>query len=376
MEKRLIGKTGIDASVLGMGCMRLPILDGDSNRIDETKAVELIRYGIDHGINYIDTAFPYHGGQSEVLVGKALKEGYRERVTLVTKSPSWLHETEADLDKYLDLQLEKLGVDSIDIYLLHALNKKYWDNYLKLNVFEFIKRAKDSGKIKNIGFSFHDEMPVFEEIIHAYPWDVCMLQLNYMDMEEQAGLKGLQLAEALDIPVIVMEPLKGGMLATPSEDILKIWDTYAEKKSPVEWALSYLANFKNVKVILSGMSNQEQLKENLEIAERLKVDALDENALATIKKVEKAYKERIQVPCTQCAYCMPCPQGVEIPRVFTYYNRAFIFNAQESVKAQYRAMLKPEMKAGNCIQCGACEPKCPQKIEIIKALSQIKTLFE
>lgn len=371
MEKRSIGKTGIEASVLGLGCMRFPVVNGDNNVIDEEKAIEMIRYAIDHGVNYVDTAFPYHGGNSEALVGKALKDGYRERIHLVTKSPSWLHETEADLDKYLDMQLERLGVECIDIYLLHTLNQKYWDNYLKLNVFDFINRAKASGKIKHIGFSFHDDYPVFEKIIEAYPWDLCMLQLNYMDMAEQAGLKGLKHAESLGIPVIVMEPLKGGMLATPSEEIAAIWNKSTLKMSPVEWALSYVANFENVKVILSGMSTLEQLKENIQMASRLKVNRLDEEALAIVKEVEDTYKSRVKVPCTQCEYCMPCPQGVQIPRVFTLYNKAYIFSAMDAVKAQYHQFLKPEMQASNCIACGACEPKCPQKIQIIDALKHI-----
>lgn len=371
MEKRSIGKTGVEASVLGLGCMRFPVVNGDNNVIDEEKAIEMIRYAVDHGINYVDTAFPYHGGNSEALVGKALKDGYRERIHLVTKSPSWLHETEADLDKYLDMQLERLGVECIDIYLLHTLNQKYWDNYLKLNVFDFINRAKASGKIKHIGFSFHDDYPVFEKIIEAYPWDLCMLQLNYMDMAEQAGLKGLKHAESLGIPVIVMEPLKGGMLATPSEEIAAIWNKSTLKMSPVEWALSYVANFENVKVILSGMSTLEQLKENIEMGSRLKINRLDEEALAIVKEVENTYKSRVKVPCTQCEYCMPCPQGVQIPRVFTLYNKAHIFSAMDAVKAQYHQFLKPEMQASNCIACGACEPKCPQKIQIIDALKHI-----
>ncbi|MGX8796990.1 aldo/keto reductase [Fusibacter sp. JL298sf-3] len=376
MKTRLIGKTGIEASVLGFGCMRLPIVDGDSSKIDAPEAIALIRHAIDSGVTYIDTAYPYHGGTSEALVGKALKDGYRERVTLVTKSPSWLHKAPEDFEKYLDEQLANLETDCIDIYLLHALNRKYWETYKSMDVFKHIEKAKADGKIKHIGFSFHDDYPLFEEIVDSYNWDVCMIQLNYMDTEEQAGLKGLAYAEEKGIPVIVMEPLKGGMLATPSEDIAEMWQDAQMTMSPVEWALSYVANFENVKVILSGMSNREQLEENLAIGNRLAVGRLDSDALAVVAQVKAAYDSKVQVKCTQCEYCMPCPHGVEIPRAFTYFNRAHIFNAHDAIRKQYHTAFKPESMAGQCVACGACEPKCPQKIEIIENLKRVAAAFE
>ena len=376
MQYREIGNTGIKASVLGLGCMRLPQTGENGAEVDEVRAIELIRYAIDHGVNYIDTAYPYHGGESERIVGKALKEGYREKVTLITKSPGWLIETKEDFFKYLDEQLEKLQTETLDIYLLHAIGKERWDNYVKIGIFDAIKEAKDSGRIKHIGFSFHDNYEAFEEIIQAYPWELCMLQLNYMDMEEQAGMKGLKLAESLGVPVIVMEPLKGGMLSNPSEDIEALWNTYPEKRSPVEWALRYVSNFNNVSVVLSGMSSLEQLKENIEIANRLTVNNLDEQGLALVDAVKVAYQSKVQVPCTKCRYCVPCPHGVEIPRAFTFYNRAHIFNTHSSMKEQYLANFKQKAMAGNCVACGACEPKCPQGIAIIEKLKEVAIAFE
>lgn len=375
MKFRTIGKTGIEASVLGLGCMRLPMTQGEKPQIDDVEATELLRYAIDHGVNYIDTAYPYHDGESELFLGKALKDGYRERVTLITKSPGWLIQTQADFHRLLDEQLEKLQSTHVDIYLLHALNRTTWDMFKSIDVFSAIEEAKRLGKIKHIGFSFHDKFEVFEEIINAYDWEVCMLQLNYMDMHEQAGLKGLELAASKGVPVIVMEPLKGGMLATPSDDIKAIWDTYPVKRSPVEWAMRYVANFENVKVVLSGMSTLEQLKENIQIAERLEVNNLDEAGLACVEKVREAYASRVQVPCTQCKYCVPCPQGVEIPRVFTHYNRAHIFNAIETMRSQYQSQFKTEAKASRCVACGLCEPKCPQNIAIIKQLEKVTEVF-
>ncbi len=376
MKTRVIGNTGIEASVLGLGCMRLPMDQVDTGKIDKSKAIELIRYAIDNGVNYIDTAYPYHDGESERLVGEALKDGYREKINLITKSPSWLIESQDDFHKYLDEQLEKLQTDHLDIYLLHALNRERWDNYLKNGLFEAIDTAKNQGKIKHIGFSFHDEFPVFKDIIDAYPWEVCMLQLNFMDMDEQAGIKGLKYAEEKDVPVIVMEPLKGGMLASPSDDITALWNTHTETYSAVEWALRYISNFENVKVVLSGMSNLEQLKENIEIADRLTPGNLDKTALDIVSRVQESYKSKIQVPCTQCGYCMPCPHGVEIPRSFTFFNRGHIFNTVDTMKTQYNAQINPLGKAGNCVACGACEPKCPQKIEIIEMLQKVAATFE
>ncbi len=375
MKFREIGKTNINASVLGLGCMRLPIIEGNAEQIDEQKAIELIRYAIDHEVNYIDTAYPYHGGNSELIVGKALKDGYREKVTLITKAPSWLMEEPSDFEKYLDEQLEKLQVSCLDIYLLHALDKKRWETYKKIDIFNEIEKMKAKGKIKHIGFSFHDDFETFDEIIRGYNWDVCMIQFNYMDINEQAGLRGVKLAEELGVPMIVMEPLKGGMLATPSDDILELWKQSSRNWSPVEWSLRYIANFKNVKVVLSGMSNLDQLKENIEIADRLEANTLSEEDQATISKVREAYNKKVQIPCTDCKYCMPCPHGVEIPRVFSLYNRGNMFNNFEGVNNNYQSMLKPEAKASNCVACGACEPKCPQHIAIIESLKVAKAYF-
>ncbi len=375
MLKRSIGKTGIESSVLGIGCMRLPLQEGDSSKIDYDKSTEMLRYAIDHGVTYVDTAYPYHGGDSENFVGQALKDGYRDRVTLVTKAPTWLIETQDDFEKYLDEQLEKLQTDHLDIYLLHALGKERWEKLLSVNIFEAIEKAKSKGKIKHIGFSFHDQYDVFKSILDSYDWDVCMIQFNYMDILEQAGEKGLKYAEEKGIPVIVMEPLKGGMLASPPHDIEKLWDESDCKRSAVEWALKFVANYENVKVVLSGMSTLDQLKENLEISERLVANSLTDGELKTIETVRKAYNERIKVPCTQCKYCMPCPHGVEIPRSFTLYNRASIFDAFDQLRGQYNS-IGAEGKASNCVECGACEPQCPQNIKIIESLKEVALAFE
>ena len=275
MYYREFGNLGFKISTFGIGCMRLPLLlqpDGstDPSKIDEDEAIKMIRYGIDNGVNYIDTAYGYHGGNSEIVTGKALKDGYREKVKLATKLPVWLANSYEDFGKLLDEQLAKLQVDYIDFYLLHALNKNSWEKVKDMGVLEFLDKAVEAGKIKHPGFSFHDELPVFKSIIDSYDWKMCQIQLNFLDENYQAGVEGLRYAGSKNIPVVIMEALRGGRLARNiPEDILKVWNSYHIKRSPVEWAFRWLYNFPEVTVILSGVSTMEQLKENIEIFKML-----------------------------------------------------------------------------------------------------------
>lgn len=362
-------------SILGLGTMRLPVKKNDNNCIDEDKAVALIRYAIDNGINYIDTAYPYHGGNSEWVVGKALRDGYREKITLVTKSPVWKAKEYEDFERYLDKQLEKLQTECIDIYLLHSLSKKSWDRIKKLDVLKFIDEAKAKGKIKLAGFSIHDNFNAFEEILDSYTWDMCMLQLNYMDYEEQAGLKGLEYAHMKEVPVVIMEPLKGGLLATPPDDIQKRLRE-VRSISPVEWSFKWLADHSSVKVILSGMSSLEQMVENLSIAERLVEDNMTEEDFEVIDKTREMYKTRIMIPCTQCKYCIPCPIGVDIPGNFKLFNDANMYSTLVNSQYQYNLLMQEEERASHCIECRQCESKCPQKIIISQELKRVDDLLK
>ncbi|MBN2540399.1 MAG: aldo/keto reductase [Bacilli bacterium] len=375
MKYRSLGQNE-SVSILGFGCMRLPVVNEVYADIDETEATKQIRYAIDNGVNYIDTAYPYHGENSEAFVGRALQDGYRDKVFLATKCPSWLIKTREDMDKYLDIQLERLQTDYIDYYLLHALNKNYWENYKKLGVWDFIDKALESGKIKHIGFSFHDEYPVFEDILTSYDWDFCQIQMNYFDEDYQAGLKGLKLAGKRNIDVIIMEPLRGGRLAEQGPgEIQAIWQKAENKHSSAGWALRYLWNYPEVKTILSGMNNMDHIKENIKEAEKAKVNMLTEDEKALINEVKHVYKSRIQVDCTNCKYCMPCPHGVDIPANFAFYNNAFVFDDKEHFKTAFRNQLKPESWADACQKCGECEPKCPQQIEIIQELERVADYF-
>lgn len=374
MEYKEFGNLGFETSRFGMGCMRLPVRKNEQGKeeINENEAVKMIRYAVDNGVRYIDTAYPYHEGQSEIVVGKALKDGYRERVKLATKSPVWLVNSNEDFDKYLDEQLKKLQLDHIDFYLLHALDKERWEKLKKLNVFSFLDRAKASGKIKYAGFSFHDELAVFKDIIDSYDWNMCQIQLNILDEFSQAGAAGLRYAGSKGIPVVIMEPLRGGKLSQRIPDEVKeIYNSYNKvKRSPVEWAFRWLYNFPEVAVILSGVSSMEQLKDNIHIFENAPSNCMSQEELDITRRVREFYESKTKVGCTGCKYCMPCPSGVFIPEVFSLYNNSSIFDAYEEGSADYKNLIKNGKDASKCKECGRCQTLCPQGIEIIQKLKE------
>ena len=368
MQYRYFTKDKLKVSVLGFGCMRFPIVDGNSALINEEKATEMLRYAIDNGVNYIDTAYPYHAGHSEAFVGRALSNGYREKVYLATKLPVWLCDTYEDFEKYLDEQLIRLNTDYIDFYLLHSLNEKSWNNILDLKIFDFVEEAKAKGKIKYIGFSFHDELPVFKTIVDSYNWDFCQIQLNYMDINYQAGLEGYNYALDKDISVVVMEPIKGGKLAGAPKEIKQIWDKSKIKRSPAKWALDWLYNFPDVSVVLSGMSTMEHVIENVETASGAKSNSLSEEELSLVHEVSEVYKTNIKVGCTSCEYCLPCPEGVAIPSIFDMYNNVYVYGIKENSQERYENLIKAEKDSSRCVECGICEGLCPQHLEIIQDL--------
>lgn len=372
MQYRYFTNDKLKVSLLGFGCMRLPIINGDSSNIDEEKAMEMIHYAIDNGVNYIDTAYNYHQGNSEIFVGKALKNGYREKVYLATKLPVWLANSYEDFEKLLDEQLKKLDTEYIDFYLLHSLHEKTWSKIKDLNIFKFIEEAKREGKIKYAGFSFHDELPLFKDILDSYPWDFCQIQLNYMDRQYQAGIEGLKYAAEKGIPLVIMEPIKGGKLAYASDDIQKVWDSSDVKRSPAEWALKWVYDFPEVSVVLSGMSNMDHVKENIELTKNSLPKSLTKKEHEIIDKVTSIYNERVKVGCTSCEYCLPCPQGVAIPNIFSLYNNYYVYGAKEQSKTSYLKLIKENKDVSKCIECGECEQLCPQHLEIISFLKDAK----
>lgn len=376
MRYREFGKTGEKISILGFGCMRFPQIDG---KIDEEKTIEMVRYAIDNGVNYIDTAYPYHNGESEIVVGKILKDGYRERVNLATKLPSWEINSREDMDKYFNEQLKKLQTEQIDFYLIHALDKGLWENLVENNIFDFLNEIKKSKKVRYVGFSFHDKYEVFKEIIDSYDWDFTQIQYNYLDEEYQAGTKGLEYASKKDMGVIIMEPLRGGKLANNlPNDILEIINKSDSKKSPAQWAFKFLYNKPELGIVLSGMSNMEQVIDNIRICNEDGVaDSMNLENEKVIEALRDTLKSKIKINCTDCKYCMPCPNGVNIPACFECLNNSSMFNDIEGIKNNmYKYLIEQDVDASKCIECGKCEKSCPQHIDIINKLKKVNETFK
>ena len=381
MLYRKVPKTGDELSILGFGCMRLASKADGS--IDEERATKQLRSAIDNGVNYVDTAWPYHMGASEPFVGRALLNGYREKVRLATKLPSWLIEKREDMDKYLDAQLKKLQTDYIDYYLVHALVGDLWDTVEKLGVLEFLDTAKADGRIKNAGFSFHGSGGDFSRIVDAYPWDFCQIQYNFLDETNQAGTKGLKYAAKKGLAVMIMEPLRGGNLTKNVPAAVKgIWDEAPVKRTPAEWALRWVWNHPEVTVVLSGMNDETQIRENIRTAGQALPDSLSKEELHLVRRVEKKYRELMKVGCTACQYCMPCQNGVNIPLCFESYNNLALGDNPDGEKFLYAARLGGAVGLGTpeyaslCVKCWECVDKCPQHIDIPAVLETVVAEFE
>ncbi|MGC9088606.1 MAG: aldo/keto reductase [Caldisericia bacterium] len=374
MNYREFKKGRINVSILGFGAMRFPTLGSDAE-IDILKTEKMLDYAIDSGVNYIDTAFPYHNGMSEVFLGEYFeKRKIRNKIFLATKMPVWKVEKKDDFDFYFNIQLNRLKVDFVDFYLLHSLWKGSWEKVKNLGVLDWLIKKKKEGRIRFIGFSFHDKFEIFKEIVDSFDWDFCQIQLNYMDINYQAGEKGLSYAFEKGVQVIIMEPLKGGKLASPPESVLKIFDSFEIKRTPVEWALSFLFNKKEVLTVLSGMSDLNHVIENIEIASKYSVNFLSEKDLKILEKAKDEWLNIKSIDCTNCKYCLPCPYGVNIPKNFEIYNEGVRYNDFKEASYDYE-FLKEEERASNCRECGECEEKCPQSLPIRKLLKIVsKTL--
>lgn len=371
-------KNGDNLSILGFGCMRFP-MKGSS--IDEPRSIALLRSSIEMGVNYFDTAYFYNSGKSETLLGKALAGGYRDKVKIATKLPPFMVSKLEGAKKIFANQLSKLQTDYIDYYLLHMLtDKATFDRMESIGVMEWLEQLKAERTIRNIGFSFHGSKADFEQILTAYPWDFCQIQYNYMDENNQATKSGLQLAYSMGIPVIIMEPLRGGRLVNNlPKEVHETFQSYDENRSPAEWALRWIWNHPEVTVILSGMSDEAQLEENVRIASDAVAGALTKEELAIFDRVKAVMHEKTKVPCTACGYCMPCPSGVNIPGCFAAYNAKYLLGAKDN-RLKYIQTLgvlsKQPAYASRCTECGKCEKHCPQNIKIRKQLKQVRKEME
>ena len=368
MEKRKMEKLGIETSLLGFGCMRFPVTP--EGKINETQSQKMLDKAIASGVNYFDTAYPYHDGESETFVGKAMKKYDRGSYFLATKLPVWKVNTLEDVDTIFQEQLAKLQTDYIDFYLMHALNKERFENMLKIGCIERLEQLKAEGKIRYLGFSFHDDYEMFERIINYREWDFCQIQLNYMDANEQAGLKGYQLAEKKGVPIVVMEPVKGGSLAAYAEDITGRFRSLDPEASVASFAMRWVGSLPNVKVVLSGMSTMEQVEDNLKTFTAFR--ALSEKESQEINEIVKLINSRVQNGCTGCSYCMPCPAGVNIPMNFRVWNTYHMYQNYDMVGNRWEKELGDSAQAKNCVKCGKCEQVCPQKLSIREDLAKVQ----
>ena len=387
MQYRKMGSLDWEVSALGFGCMRLPARRFSLMGADLEESKRIIRYGIDRGINYIDTAWPYHLGESEKVVGETLKDGYREKVKLVTKLPMFLVHRTADFERFLSVQLDRLQTDHIDIYLFHALNAGTFQRSKQLGLFEKMEEAKRQGRIRHIGFSFHDTYPVFKEIIDYYDWDMAQIQYNYMDTCVQATTEGLEYAHSKGIAVVIMEPVKGGTLANPPAEAAEMIREAPVARTPVDWALQFLWNKPEIATVLSGMSNMQQVVENCDSADRSGIDSLSTEENQVISQLAEVYQRKILVPCTACEYCMPCPHGVNIPQNFALLNNISIEQSMVrrlQTRRSYRKLTgrpakldleNPNGNASICINCGVCVEKCPQEINIPVELEKVDAIL-
>lgn len=377
MQYRKFGNTNLEVSSLGFGAMRLPIIGENSAQIDEKEALKIMQYAFDNGVNYVDTAYPYHEGQSEIVIGKALKQGYKDKVYLATKLPSWAIEDYSDFDKYFYEQLNKLQTDHIDFYLIHNLHINVWSKVKNLGLLDWCDKIVKSGKVRFIGFSIHDTTAFFKEIIDSYKWDFCQIQYNYMNEDVQVGTEGLLYASQKGIPVIVMEPLLGGSLVNLPTKIQSIFDNAG--KNPVNMALQWLWNKKEVSLVLSGMSTMEQVKQNIKYASESAINSFSKDDVTLMNKIKSEYSKIAPVPCTKCRYCLPCPKNIEIPYLFALYNDEMMHKEKSAwlYKIIYNNNIPESQRADSCIKCRKCEKKCPQGIKIADLMDKVhKELFE
>ena len=369
VTRRRYRNTGLTVPLLGFGMMRMPRIDPAKPDIDYAKAEKQIARAMEAGVNYFDTAYFYHGGLSERCAGDLLSKYPRDSYYLVSKMPVRALKKEADVERIWNEQLARCKTDYFDFYLVHNLNKDRWNDTIRFHVYEFLKKKQAEGKIRKLGFSFHDEPEVLETIAKAHPWDFAQIQLNYLDWTLYRSKEQYEILTKLGIPVTIMEPLRGGALATLNPEASAILKQARPDVSVASWAFRYAASLPNVMVVLSGMTLIEHLEDNIRTFTDFK--PLTDEERQVIDKALAAYRKSGAVPCTACRYCTPCPVGVDIPRIFGLYNHYKTTGNFQHFRLVYDKMAADE-KASACVGCGACLKKCPQKINIPAELKKIE----
>ena len=370
MKYREFGKLGIKGSAFGLGCMRFNGAASGDSIIDEQKAIGLIRRAIDGGVTYMDTAYVYLDRTSEIVLGKALQDGYRDKVTIATKMPAERVHNREEMEALLAEELAKLQTDHIDFYLMHGIDKAKWEYFKSIGAPQFFDDMKKAGKIRYKCFSFHGPYEEYEYILNDYDWDMVQIQYNFMDVDYQAGKKGLELAGQKGIPVVIMEGLRGGRLAKAPAEVQALYDAFPVKRTPVEWAFRWLCNHPEVATVLSGCNEAEQIDENLRIFDTVEPGIMSADELKLMDEARAAYQRRAKIGCTGCRYCMPCPNGVAIPGIFAAWNEVSLYSVDPKDHSDLNMLKKRGAGADNCVACGACEAACPQHLDIIKSLKQ------
>ena len=373
VTRRPYKNTAMTLPLLGFGCMRLPRLSPDNPEIDAATAAKMIEMAMKAGCNYFDTAYMYHNGLSERFLGEALKKYPRDSYYLTDKMPVWFAKAPGDIEKIFAEQLKRCQTEYFDFYLLHSLDENHWSMAQKLRACEFLDKMKQEGKIRKLGFSFHDKPEVLKKIVGARSWDFAQIQLNYLDWELYRSREQYEILTEAGIPVIVMEPLRGGALATLSPEAAAVLKKADPDSSCAAWALRYVGSLPNVLCILSGMTLPEHVEDNLRTFTPFK--PLSDNERKVLAEALVAYRKRLAIPCTACRYCMPCPVGVEIPKIFGLYNQYKISGNRWLFSNNYRA-IDEDSRASACVACGACLKKCPQKLDIPNFMKQIAREFD
>lgn len=370
IDRRMIPALGKEISRLGYGGMRFP-KNGDE--VDMDAAVQLLRKAYEMGINYFDTAMVYHKGESEKIFGKAFEPYPRDSYLIADKMSIWLCSDEEDMKARFYNQLKTLKTDYIDFYLVHSLNRNHYKKVKDLHCVEFLQQMKQEGKIKHLGFSFHDTYQVFTQILNDYTWDFVQIQLNYLDWHNQGAEQLYRELERRNLPVMVMEPVRGGYLATIDSERAKPFLELEPQRSIASWAIRWVESLPQVAVVLSGMSDLQQLEDN--VATMTHFEPMNEQELAAIDRVVEEIRKVNEIPCTGCRYCMDCPMGVDIPEIFSIYSQYKIFGKEKAFVQDYEEMVEHGNGAEHCVRCMACTTKCPQMIAIPDKLEMIAKLY-